>query len=51
MAIEVGGGMVSEVIGARLAAIRYQRGFDIDELLFKSCVQLRQPASIVHRHV
>ena len=33
--------MVSEVIGAPLAAIRYQRGFDIDELLFKSCAQLR----------
>lgn len=29
--------MASEVIGA----IRYQRGFDIDELLFKSCAHLR----------
>lgn len=40
-AIEVGDSMLSEVKSTPLAAIRYQRGFDIDELLFKSCAQLR----------
>jgi hypothetical protein len=33
--------MVSEFRNAALAAIQYQRGFDIDELLFRSCAQLR----------
>ena len=33
--------MASEFKSAPLAAIHYQRGFDIDELLSKSCAQLR----------
>jgi Protein of unknown function (DUF2478) len=33
--------MVSEFRNAALAAIQYQRGSDIDELLSRSCAQLR----------
>jgi hypothetical protein len=33
--------MASDLGGAPLAAIQYQRGFDIDELLSRSCGQLR----------
>jgi Protein of unknown function (DUF2478) len=33
--------MVPDLGSARLAAIQYQRGFDIDELLSRSCAQLR----------
>jgi Protein of unknown function (DUF2478) len=33
--------MVSDFKSAQLAAIHYQRGFDIDELLSRSCAQLR----------
>jgi molybdate transport system ATP-binding protein len=33
--------MVSDLGSAPLAAIHYQRGFDIDELLSRSCAQLR----------
>ena len=33
--------MVSEFGSTPLAAIQYQRGFGIDELLFKSCARLR----------
>jgi hypothetical protein len=33
--------MVSDLGSAPLAAIQYQRGFDIDELLSRSCAQLR----------
>ena len=33
--------MASDLGSAPLAAIHYQRGFDIDELLFRSCAQLR----------